>query len=725
MQAIILAAGQGLRMGKITADRPRCLLDVGDETVLERQIRILNEVGIPTEDITLVAGYRAELLEGYGLNIIYNPQFYCTDNAYSLGLALDALKKKQNSFLIIDGDLVFEKKAILDILSCEYPNCALVQKGHNQGNSTGVYVNKRDFIHEIGKHINNSELTYSSIMKIDVDTATVILPGLLSNKNRRFWYTVPLNCILQKIQLKAVYSSAVIRGINTSHDYMLVKEIFGETNCKILITGASGFLGKKLCSILERNHKVIGISKRGSSKVSAVDVLDYHKFKAFIELNQPNVIIHTAAFADPEICDANPQEAYALNVESTQNLCEICKERDIKLIFISTDYVFDGDSYDEYYIDSERRPKNYYGKTKVIAEDAVQTVPNSLIVRIPIIYGYNDAQDKKTFVTNTLFQLTQENDIYVDNTQIRYPVLIDEIAVAISRLLDEKGIVQISSSQPVTKFQWANLIAETFELDGQRIHPKTSESNNVSPRPMHTKMNTDTIDAKPIVIHNVENGLEIMRKQMNCIFKLIYKSKSFEKIYGVTVGDFRYDMGKLLAKDIDQEIIAAVDCVVPVPNSGLFYAMGLAQEIRKPYLQALVKIDNGSRSFNIADLASRSMYLRSKIVPIAELARGKKILLIDEAIFTGITLRTACDILKACGTKEIHICIPTPVCYSRCEQYIQPDRAILSEGVNADDMTDYFGVESVTHIPYAKFISRIQDLQDFFCYDCFKLKQSQ
>lgn len=717
MKAIILAAGQGQRMGRLTAGKPRCLLEIGPETILERQLRMLAGAGISGRDVILVTGYRAELLNGFGCQTVFNPEYNCTDNSYSLGLAIESAGET-DGFLVLDGDTVFEEKALQDLLKCPDRNCVLVKREPCQTGSTGVSADENGRVLEIGKHLNNSDLNYTCMMKIDPGFAMLLLPDLLSPEEKKHWYTVPLSRRLGSVFLRAVYTGAEIHGVNTERDYTAVKEVFGYRESRILVTGATGFLGKKICGILEREYQVIGVARRGSENVQALDLSDRRQLEAYIRLKKPDIVIHTVAIADPETCDAAPDEAYAVNVELTRDLCEICGEENIKLIFISTDYVFDGLSHEEYRESALRNPLNYYGQTKMMAEDYVRQTKRSLIVRIPIIYGYNDKNDKQTFVTKTLSQLAQRQPVYADHEQIRYPVLIDEVAVALGQLLQEEGIVQLSSSQPVTKYQWAQLIADTFGYDRSLVHPKAPSGG--SKRPAHTKMNTDRAVGKGILIHDVGDGLKIMRKQMNCIFRLIYKSSSYEKLYGARVGDFRFKMGQFMGTVLKQTVIRECDCVVPVPNSGLYYAMGLAESIRKPYIQALAKTSPNSRSFNIANPAERDRYLKSKIVPIPEMIREKNVLLVDEAIFTGATLRTVCDMLKACGARKIHICIPTPICYTRCRQYIQPYRTVLTEQTGENEIADYFGVESITYISCDDFIKNIMPLQDYFCYECFE-----
>lgn len=718
MKVVILAAGRGTRLGQLTADKPKCLLDFGKESILQRQCRMLRESGIAAQDIIIVSGYKASLLESFGYHTIYNHRFYNTDNAYSLGLALQALSSVDEDTLILDGDLVFDEEVVTGILMAP-SDSIMVQKNILSKSGTGVQINDLGNVLEVGKHLKHCQYNFLGIMKLSATSCDSLKQVMLDEKNASCWYTVPLNNHLNLLSLKASVISGKVVGINTYYDYIHAKDLFGIENCKILITGVTGFLGKKIEAILEREYKIIGLSRHGGKNSEHIDLLDFQQLEAFIELKKPSIIIHTVAIADPETCDSDQTIAYRINVETTENLCKICKKRGIKIIFISTDYVFDGESNQPYQSDDIREPKNYYGYTKMLAEDIVKDVNGSLIVRIPVLYGYNDNNDKGTFVTKLFERLENGKEIILlDNQQIRYPVLIDEVAIALTKILSAQGIIQLSSNQPVTKYTWGKSVAKIFGYDESMIRPST-EPYKGSPRPPHTKMDTSKADSYGIKISDVDEGLQILKKQMSCIFKLIYKSKPDEHLYGVNVGEFRYNIGRILGNVILPEYIQQTDCVVPVPNSGLYYAMGLSKAIGKPYVQGLVKSDS-KRSFNIGNLEDREKVLEAKIIPIRELLAGKTILLVDEAIFTGTTLRVVCDMLKACGTKAIHICIPTPICYSRCQQYMQPDRAVLTEQVQPTQLAEFFRVESVSNLPFSLFLREINQIQKFMCSDCFQ-----
>ncbi|MCM1527313.1 MAG: sugar nucleotide-binding protein [Clostridium sp.] len=487
MKAIILAAGKGTRLGKLTEDRPKCMLEFGNELIIERQFRILKCCGFRPEDVLIVAGYKKEKIESLGLcDIIYNEKYYGTDNSYSLYLAL---KQIEEDVLVLDGDLIFEKEAVKSLLASE-GSTLLAIKSEGEYGATGIEMNSGSgYVTAIGKHIS-SDVIYTGMMKICWEHLPDMKRALSISGMEKTWYTVPLNQILRDVHVQCIFCPSKICGINSYFEYFEAKRIFGIENFSIMVTGASGFLGKKICHVLKRNYRVEEVKGPHSDlPMETLDLCDANRVEAYLELKHPNIVIHTANIADPDQCEKDKETAWQTNVVTTKILTEVCSRRNIKLIYISTDYVFDGESEEPYGHHAERHPKNYYGETKCQAEDIVSHYDNSLIIRIPIIYGYNDETDKLTFPIRVLDKLRCGEKLKLDNRQIRYPVLIDEVAIAISEALGEIGIIHITSRMPVTKYSWAKIIAKEFGCDETLI--TADDQSSLANRPPHVCLEVD------------------------------------------------------------------------------------------------------------------------------------------------------------------------------------------------------------------------------------------
>ncbi|NLE02227.1 MAG: sugar nucleotide-binding protein, partial [Fibrobacter sp.] len=141
---------------------------------------------------------------------------------------------------------------------------------------------------------------------------------------------------------------------------------------KLLITGASGFLGPNLCRVALENYSVIGLYNKNCSEIPGVHLVkcDLRDSSAFCELfnrEKPDALIHTAAISNPNYCQENQKESYELNVTVTANIARVCVDHCIPFVFTSTDLVFDGIKA-PYKEDDPVNPVNIYGEEKAEAE---------------------------------------------------------------------------------------------------------------------------------------------------------------------------------------------------------------------------------------------------------------------------------------------------------------------------------------------------------------------
>ena len=161
---------------------------------------------------------------------------------------------------------------------------------------------------------------------------------------------------------------------------------------KILITGASGFLGWNLCQIARGTWEVHGTYDQHSIKISGVnihqlDLTNADLVKAEIKRIAPDAIIHTAAASSPNFCQTNQAQSYQINVVASQLLAKICADTEIPFVFTSTDLVFDGTK--PPYIETDLvSPLNIYGEQKVAAErEILIAYPQATICRMPLMFG--------------------------------------------------------------------------------------------------------------------------------------------------------------------------------------------------------------------------------------------------------------------------------------------------------------------------------------------------
>jgi dTDP-4-dehydrorhamnose reductase len=255
----------------------------------------------------------------------------------------------------------------------------------------------------------------------------------------------------------------------------------------VLLTGASGFLGRRISKALEGRAEVTGSYHtrpvRQGSEVP-LDVRDKEAVFSLWRRRRFDVCIHASACCSLEACERSPQKAWALNVEGSQNIAEACRRFETRLIYISTDHVFDGEPDPAFGEEDEPRPIQQYGLTKREGEKRALAVPEALSVRFPLLYGNSGPDEKATFVSAVIDLLMRGEAVRADANQVRYPVLVDDAAQLIGQLALQKvaGILHFSGAEGVTKFNWAMKIAEALGGVPSRIVAEPEVSIAARPR---------------------------------------------------------------------------------------------------------------------------------------------------------------------------------------------------------------------------------------------------
>ncbi|WP_286269141.1 dTDP-4-dehydrorhamnose reductase family protein [Thalassotalea hakodatensis] len=268
---------------------------------------------------------------------------------------------------------------------------------------------------------------------------------------------------------------------------------------KIMITGATGLLGRELVNTLSEHHDIIATGfSRAKPPIASLDLQDQQAVANFIETHQPNVIIHAAAERKPDVCETNHEATLNLNVAASQHLAECCLQHNIRFIFISTDYVFDGD-HAPYQENATPRPLNFYGQSKHQAEKAVLSVSEQhTIIRVPVLYGEVQTLAESA-ITVIAEQVIASSETEHDHWAIRYPTHVQDIALTISDLIalassQCHGIFHVSDTTKLTKFNIAEIIKTQFSLDDKTLTPLSAPSETAS-RPFNCALKDTRLHA--------------------------------------------------------------------------------------------------------------------------------------------------------------------------------------------------------------------------------------
>ena len=294
---------------------------------------------------------------------------------------------------------------------------------------------------------------------------------------------------------------------------------------KILITGSNGLLGQAMVRIFRDDYSVIGCDLAGESFNSDYPEEEYHpldltqrdKVQKFFAKTKPEIIINTAAFTDVDKSEEKRDLCWTTNVRSVELIVEAVLDYSPVFVQISTDYVFDGKS-GPYRETDVTNPVSYYGHTKLAAEKIVRSSSLEYIVaRSMVLYGQGH-KVRNNFVTWVIEQLNSGKKIKVVNDQRGNPTLVDDLAEAVKRLLEneEYGIFHISGNEICSRYEFAQKIIDVFELDGKLMEEvDSSQFKQAAPRPVNSSFNLDklsnTIDWLP---GDIEASLIKLKNQL-------------------------------------------------------------------------------------------------------------------------------------------------------------------------------------------------------------------
>ncbi|RLD08376.1 MAG: hypothetical protein DRI44_09840, partial [Chlamydiae bacterium] len=278
----------------------------------------------------------------------------------------------------------------------------------------------------------------------------------------------------------------------------------------------SGFLGKIVFPILSSKYNVTGLCHTNDydKKFIQTDITNSDELLNLLDKFNPEIIVHSAACREPDICDKNPDLAYNLNVGATEIIGEWAARNSVKLVYISTDYVFDGNN-PPYYENSQISPLNVYGKTKAAGEFYVRNVENHIIVRIPLQYGFS-VSGEDSLISKIIVSLNQNNTFEINNNQVRYPTFSDDVGYAILDLLemDFKGTIHLSSSSGLTRYEIWREVADVFGLANAKIIPTNKSVKQFAPRPLNSHLSTKLYDSLNLYkFHTFREGLEIIKNK--------------------------------------------------------------------------------------------------------------------------------------------------------------------------------------------------------------------
>lgn len=259
-------------------------------------------------------------------------------------------------------------------------------------------------------------------------------------------------------------------------------------NMKVLVTGAKGQLGQDLIECL---------SKRGITYIGAgreeFDLTDEKQARAFIRQAAPDAVIHCGAYTMVDKAEDEEELCRRVNAEGTKNIAGVCKEQNLKMLYLSTDYVFSGEGERPYEVHDATAPESVYGKTKLEGEKAVQSLlTDYFIVRISWVFGKNG----NNFV-KTMLRLGEERDaVNVVEDQIGSPTYTKDLAPLLcDMIMTEKYGIYHASNEGYCS--WAEFAEEIFSQSGQSVKVNgitTEKYPTKAKRPKNSRLSKESLD---------------------------------------------------------------------------------------------------------------------------------------------------------------------------------------------------------------------------------------
>ena len=257
---------------------------------------------------------------------------------------------------------------------------------------------------------------------------------------------------------------------------------------RFLITGVKGQLGYDLNrELLKRGHEVVGVD------IEEMDITDYEACDRVITEARVDGVFHCAAYTAVDASEDHEDLCMKINVEGTENIARVCEKLDIRMMYISTDYVFNGQGERPWEPDDLREPINTYGKSKYLGEVAVTDyVEKFFIVRISWVFGING----KNFV-GTMLNLAKDHDtLRIVSDQIGSPTYTYDLSRLLVDMMetDKYGFYHATNEGLCTWYEFAEAIFEKAGIKMNLIPVTTEEYSAKATRPKNSRMNKDKLD---------------------------------------------------------------------------------------------------------------------------------------------------------------------------------------------------------------------------------------
>lgn len=286
---------------------------------------------------------------------------------------------------------------------------------------------------------------------------------------------------------------------------------------KLLITGASGFLGWHLCQLAQQEWEVYGTYFSKPIEISGVtslkaDLKDFEALKRLFQEIQPAAVIHTAAQSSPNFCQTHPDETYPINVLASWNIAGLCADSSLPCAFTSTDMVFDGFN-PPYREEDPTSPVNRYGEHKVLAEAGMlERYPKTAVCRMPLMFGVAPPT-ATSFMQPFIQTLRERKKLSLFTDEIRTPVSGTTAAQGLLLALEKvQGRIHLGGKERVSRYDFGCLLIKVLQLPAEGLQACLQQDVKMaSPRPLDVSLDSSKAFALGYTPLSVQAELEALQ----------------------------------------------------------------------------------------------------------------------------------------------------------------------------------------------------------------------
>ena len=280
------------------------------------------------------------------------------------------------------------------------------------------------------------------------------------------------------------------------------------------MTGVSGQLGSEILKISDHDNFGFYFNNKPKSSNGTFikcDVTDRNKIFESIMRVKPDWILHLASATKVEWCESNKGLAWKINVDGTRNIVDACNRSDSNLIFVSSDFVFDGKQ-GNYKENDTRNPINFYGKTKLEGEELVERYPSHVITRSCLMYS-----SKQGTFTSWVLEGLKRGGVNAALDIITSPTLASELASCLLFIVKKglRGVYHTAGDEAVSKYEFVGKFAETFGYSSDLVKPVKQEDLGMKAlRPKNSSLDISRIKSAGFTFSKLNVALKKLREEL-------------------------------------------------------------------------------------------------------------------------------------------------------------------------------------------------------------------